>query len=232
MLCQEHMSRRKIARELAASAIAENRPLEWFEELYSRSRREGVVVPWADFVPNSNAVEMLQSQNIEGGGRRALKIGSGLGDDSEYLAEIGFDVVGFDISQSAIQMTKERFPNSKVEYLVADLFMPPPSWKRNFDFVWESYTLQVLPPELREKAIANICSFVADDGLLLVVSRARDSSEPRGEMPWPLTRDELERFEEEGLECCQFDDYVDHETPPVRRFRALYRQQTLGLEHD
>lgn len=154
-----------------------------------------------------------------------MKIGSGLGDDSEYMAEIGFDVVGFDISPTAIQLTKERFPDSKVDYLVADLFALPSSWEDNFDFVWESYTLQVLPPELRKKAIAKISSFLADGGDLIVVSRARESSEPRGEMPWPLTRDELTQFEEEGLECLQFDDYVDDEIPPIRRFRALYRKR-------
>ena len=168
---------------------------------------------------------MLQSHGIEGRNRPALKIGSGLGDDSEYMAKIGFEVVGFDISPTAIQLTKERFPNSKVDYLVADLFAPPPGWKGYFDFVWESYTLQVLPPELRKKAIAGISSFLADGGELIVVSRARNYSEPRGEMPWPLTRDELAQFEEEGLECLQFDDYVDDEDPPIRRFRALYRRR-------
>ena len=219
------MSRRKIARELATMAIAENRPLEWFEELYLKSRTEDATVPSADLVPNPNAVEILQSHGIGGRSRPALKIGSGLGDDSEYMAEIGFDVVGFDISPTAIQLTKERFPDSKVDYLVADLFALPSSWEDNFDFVWESYTLQVLPPELRKKAIAKISSFLADGGDLIVVSRARESSEPRGEMPWPLTRDELTQFEEEGLECLQFDDYVDDEIPPIRRFRALYRKR-------
>ncbi|HEY9834262.1 MAG TPA: hypothetical protein V6D26_27165, partial [Stenomitos sp.] len=90
------------------------------------------------------------------------------------------------------------------------------------NFVLESYTLQVLPPELRVVAISNISNFVAPSGQLLVIARGREESDSPGEMPYPLTRPELEQFESLGLKSQGFEDYFDTECPPVRRFRVLY----------
>ena len=101
----------------------------------------------------------------------------------------------------------------------------PAEWKGSFDFVLESYTLQVLPPDLRPDAIRQIASFVSPGGILLVIARGREPNDPPGNMPWPLTKDELAVFQSVGLKELRFEDYVDDETPPVRRFRATYRRE-------
>jgi hypothetical protein len=44
-------------------------------------------------------------------------------------------------------------------------------------------------------------------------------------MPWPLTRDELAAARSLGLCEVLFEDYMDNEDPPVRRFRACYRRE-------
>lgn len=59
-------------------------------------------------------------------------------------------------------------------------------------------------------------------GTLLLVCRGRDAADPPGDTPWPLTREEL-AARENGLPLVSFEDYYDAETPPVRRFRAVYR---------
>jgi len=110
-----------------------------------------------------------------------------------------------------------------VSYVVADLFSVPSDWRGNFSFVLESYTRQVLPPDLRAKAIRCIASFVAPGGTLLVVARGREPSEHEGKMPWPLTKDELSLFKTEDIKEVSFEDYMDSEDRPVRRFRATYR---------
>lgn len=71
-------------------------------------------------------------------------------------------------------------------------------------------------------AIANISHFVAPSGKLLVIARGREASDPTGEIPYLLTKSELQQLEHHGLRCSSFEDYLDNETPPVRRFRALY----------
>jgi 2-polyprenyl-3-methyl-5-hydroxy-6-metoxy-1,4-benzoquinol methylase len=50
-------------------------------------------------------------------------VGCGLGADAEYLASLGFDTVGFDISETAIRLARERFPGSAVRYVSADLLI-------------------------------------------------------------------------------------------------------------
>ena len=94
-----------------------------------------------------------------------------------------------------------------------------------FDFVLESYTLQTLPMDWRAEAIRRVAQFVAPGGTLLLIARGREPGEPVGNMPWPLTRQELSALPEAGLQEVRFEDFLDQEDPPVRRFLAVYRRQ-------
>ena len=216
--------KRKTARELALQYLEKNDPLGWFDALYVRAGGVHHVIPWADMVPNPNLLQWLDANPIDGINPSALEIGCGLGDNAEALARRGFRVTAFDISETAVQWAMKRFPKSPVAYAVQDQFQPSAEWRGAFDLVVESYTLQVLPPELRPRAIEAISRFVTPGGTLLVICRGREDGEDRGRMPWPLTRKELARFDGNGLERVEFDDYTDNEDPPVRRFRAVYRR--------
>lgn len=212
---------RQLAQRLAHAALRDGEPTAWFEQLYSSGATQDI--PWADLEPNPNLVDWLNREKIAGDGRRAVKVGCGLGDDAEELARRGFAVTAFDISESAIATARRRFPGTRVHYCVADLFSVN-AWQHLFDLVVESYTLQVLPPALRRRAIERVASLVARGGQLLVIARGRDEANPAGEMPWPLTRPELDSFAEAGLDVVRVEDYLDAESPPVRRFRAEYRK--------
>ena len=217
---------RHTARSLCQSAIERGTPTAWFELLYATANCASELIPWADLQPNPNLVAWLdESSSLANvNAQPCLKVGCGLGDDSEYLAERGGVVTAFDIAPTAIRWAKQRFPRSNVDYCVADLLQPPARWSGSFQFVLESYTLQVLPPSLRRVAIENVARFLAPGGRLLVICRAREPDEPEGNMPWPITREELTTFCKQGLELEQLDDYLDVEEPPVRRFRASFRR--------
>lgn len=217
---------RKAAREIAGRFLQKGDALGWFEELYSQADGDPSIIPWADLEPNPNLVEWLDAQRAAGNGSRALKIGCGLGDDAEELNRRGFVTTAFDISLSAIAWCRGRFTDSKVDYSVADLFHLAPSWSKTFDLVVESYTLQVLPPDLRSKAIEAVADLVAENGTLLVIARARNEEDPAGTMPWPITRSEMQEFKTYALLEKSFEDYMDREEPPVRRFRATYNRKT------
>jgi SAM-dependent methyltransferase len=215
---------RAIARRIAQKHVKAGNPLGWFEDLYCQAGDDPTIIPWADLTPNPNLVDWLDN-NRGAGLVRALKVGCGLGDDAEELARRGFETIAFDISAAAIAWCRRRHPQSAVAYVVADLFQAPAEWKAGFDFVLESYTLQVLPPHIRADAARCIASFVAPGGTLLVVNRGREPGESEGKMPWPLTKDELSLFKTAGLKETSFEDYMDGEDPPVRRFRATYKRQ-------
>jgi hypothetical protein len=82
------------AREIAHQHLNAGDPLGWFEDLYSRAGEDTSIIPWADLTPNPNLVEWLDRQTSVSG--LALKIGSGLGDDAEELAQRGFETTAFD----------------------------------------------------------------------------------------------------------------------------------------
>ena len=211
------------ARALAKQFVSDNRPTEWFEVLYAEAEQGVSVVPWADLCPNPNLMAWLD-RNPTACGRKALKVGCGYGDDVEELVRRGYEVTGFDVAPTAISHCRKRFPNSKARYVVADILTSPVEWNQAFDFVLESYTLQVLPPDQRALAIAEIAKLVAPQGTLLVIARGRDLSDDPGLMPWPLTIDDVRQFDATGLRLINLEDFLDQETPPVRRFRVEFRR--------
>jgi len=216
---------RTVARALAREYNARNDPIGWFEALYARAAHSDAgleVIPWADLAPNPHLVAWLDAFPPPAPGARALKVGCGLGDDAEELQRRGYDVTAFDVAPTAIDWCLRRYPHSAVRYLCRDLFDAPDEWERAFDLVVEAYTLQVLPPHVRPTAMARMARFVAPQGRLLVICRGREPDDPEGLMPWPLTRAELDAFRAAGLEELSFEDYVDSEDPPARRFRSAY----------
>ena len=206
-------------------AVDRDRPLAWFEELYGIAKSSGIeIIPWADLKPNPHLLQWLTREQFQGEGKQSLVVGCGLGDDAEELARWGFKVTAFDVSQTAIEMATVRFAASEVEYRVADVLRAPATWAGAFDFVYEAYTLQVLPCQLRKAAAASIASLVAPGGYLLLITRGREDAASLGEVPWPVSRAELSAIEGFGLELVELEDYLDDESPAVRRFRATYRR--------
>jgi SAM-dependent methyltransferase len=212
------------ARALAAAALARGDATGWFEELYATASHAGDI-PWADLAPNPSLLSWLTDSSVAGAGRRALKIGAGLGDDAEALAQRGFAVTAFDIAPSAVSWARTRFPHSQVDLRVADVLAPPAEWRSSFDFILESYTLQVLPGDVRPVAARNIVEMLVPGGTLLLIARGRDRTDDEGTMPWPLTPEEA-RGLFAALELVCFEDFVDDEDPPVRRLRAEFRRHT------
>ena len=145
--------RRARTRELAAEYIRKGDPVGWFEALYEEAKRGEAKVPWDDFAPDPRLLDFWKMHPCETAGKRAMVIGSGFGDDAEQLAAWGFKTTGFDVSKTAIDWAKKRFPQTQVEYVVADLFDPPASWLKSFDFVLEIFTVQSFPAELPRVAV-------------------------------------------------------------------------------
>jgi SAM-dependent methyltransferase len=188
----------------------------WFEELYVRAAGGEALVPWDRGEPNPRLVEWTAGRSERGGGRRALVIGAGLGDDAEHVSALGYDTVAFDIAPTAIAGALQRYPGSRVSYLVADLLDPPAEWRGAFDLVVESITVQALPERLHAEATARVASFVAPGGTLLVLSGAREASEHVDGPPWPLTRAEIEAFAAGDLRMVGIEALRDTH----RRWRA------------
>ncbi len=207
-----------------AESLPDDHPTAWFERLYVRAEAGEAIVPWARDEPNRLLTQWTRKRGLAGEDRRALVVGSGLGDDAECVASLGFDTVAFDIAPTAIAVARRRFPASPVHYHVADLLDPPAAWRGAVDFVLESITVQALPPSLHPSAIAAVAGLVAPGGTLLVLSAARETAEPADGPPWPLTREEIDTFAAHNLSPVRVEELRDESTPGIRRWRAEYER--------
>jgi len=212
-------------RAAAQEAIRNGEPLAWYDRVYAEAAGETSAVPWADLVPNPALVAWGSKEpgaSVLAEKRRALVVGCGLGDDAEWLAARGADVVAFDIAPNAIAWCKRRFLASTVAYQVGDLLAPPEAWRGGFDLVFEAYTLQALASELRVRAADQLPTFVAPGGVLVVVGRGADApARFEDGPPWALARTEIERAGA-GLALEAWEDGPDEEG--VRRFTGTFRR--------
>lgn len=211
-------------REIAQAYVDKGDFMGLFEALYVEAAHSPEDIPWADMRPNPQLIAWLEATDRPTVGPRVLVVGCGLGDDAETLSSAGFDVTAFDIAPTAVALCQARFPESKVNYRVADLLNLPGELTGQFDFVVEIYTVQAMERRYRVSALRGLASALAPGGLLLIIARGREEDEDPGHLPWPLTKAELAELQRLGLREAGFEEYHDDETPPVRRFRASYRR--------
>lgn len=211
-----------LAREIARSFHQQGDFTGWFETLYQRSDGDDGKIPWADLAVNALLTEWLDANDEHGRERKALVVGCGLGDDAEELSRRGFDVTAFDVSDTAVAWCKKRFPESVVDYCQADVLALPSSWQGRSDFVWEAYTIQSLPLDLRNKIMDSIASVIKPGGGLLLVCQGCDEGDERPRIPWPLTRRELAYFQKLGFVEKSFKESMASGDALSRRFLAHY----------
>jgi SAM-dependent methyltransferase len=205
-------------RRLSGEAVRDGDPTAWFERLYSDAAQGHAIVPWDRRAPHPLLVDWVERQPATSG--LTLVVGSGLGDDAAFLAARGYRVIAFDISRSAIESARRRFPTSPVDFRIADLLNPPAEWRQHFDLVVETYTTQSLPVRLRPTVVLHVGRFVAPGGQLVVLAVARDGDEPIDGPPWPLSRADIESFAVEGLEVLSLEEIRD--PPGTHHWRAVF----------
>lgn len=225
---------RERVREIASEHYRRGDVMGWFEALYAEAGGDNSIIPWADLEPNRFFKAWAESTGLQGNGRRALVVGCGLGDDAKYLHDLGFEVTAFDISPTAIEWAKRLYGEDDIRFVARDLFDPPQSWNftqtgeaktGGFDFVLEIYTIQPLPIDMRERVVDAIGDFVAEGGTLVVVTRGRDDDEEPDELPWPMSRRDLSRFESCGLSQTDFVVMPADEEGEPPRFVVEYTRR-------
>lgn len=198
---------------------AHNKASAWFDELYQKNKNTHENIPWARLAVNPLLQTYLDEEKVHKGS--ALVIGCGLGDDAKALELAGYDVTAIDVSQSALNLAKERFPESSIRFIKQDIF----EYEEQFSFVFEAFTIQSLPVEFREKMITAISETLTDDGTLLLVAHKRE--EAFQGPPWPLEKHELDLFKAKGLTELSYEIHTEASQISNSRFRVLYTKGNL-----
>ncbi len=217
---------------MAASTLALQTTVEYFETIYEEARGDAAQIPWSDGRPKPALVNWLNAvaPSLLRCGSRVAVVGCGLGEDARELIKRGYDVTAFDCSRTAVSWANKLDPENSRCYFTADLFNPPAKWKHRFDLVVEINTIQALVPERQAEAVKAIAGLMSPHGHLLVICRA--SEEPASiddGPPWALTCDELlSATTAAGLKPASAAEavtvFMDDEDPPVRRMRALFKR--------
>ena len=200
-----------------------NKISTWFDDLYKEHENEDKHhnIPWARKDVNP-LLQTYLNEDIEHNGR-ALVIGCGLGDDAYALDKAGYEVIAIDISQTALNLAKDRFLDSNIVFEKQDIFNMPKEYHEHFDFVFESLTIQSLPVEFRQKMIKAVVDSVAKSGKLLVIAHKRNSL--KDGPPWPLTQDEVDLFKSNAMKELSFELVNEESKVSDVKFRVLYQKQ-------
>jgi SAM-dependent methyltransferase len=202
-----------------------------FDAAYRNAAGNASAVPWHRDGPNAPLVwwQNHEAPGLVRPGGRVAVVGCGLGDDVAEIEGRGYDVVGLDVSSTAIEWARTRHAACADRFVIADTMSPPSRLRARFDLVVEVYTLQSLPISLREPALVGVASLMKPHGTLLVICRGRCESEPcdagKGP-PYPISRPELEDLAaRQGLSPLrEIEEFMDGETPQKRRLRVALRR--------
>lgn len=108
-------------------------------------------------------------------GAEILDVGCGSGEHAAWLAGRGFEVVGFDFSEHAIERARDTHGSVEgVTFLAADATSSGTLPDRSFDAVLDRGCFHMIPPGLQAPYGANLARWTRPRGaLLLAVSLAK-----------------------------------------------------------
>ncbi len=169
-----------------------------WEDMYIQTRPEAL--PWNAGGPDPDLVRLIKGGTIPVG--QALDIGTGPGHDAVFLIQHGFNVIGIDISPSAVVLARENASNAGLFgfFQQGDIRRIPVE-DRFIDFVYDRGCFHVLAPKDQGTAVHEIHRVLKKGGLFLL--RVFSDKEPPSPSPLPRERAQGEgphRFTRKELE--------------------------------
>jgi cyclopropane fatty-acyl-phospholipid synthase-like methyltransferase len=120
-------------------------------------------LPWDTNEPDENLVQLLESKTMSPG--QALEIGCGTGTNAIWLAQHGFEVLGVDISQSAIDRANQKITDHSLscDFAVLD-FLHDNHLPGLYDFVFDRGCFHSFDQEADRSLFARRVSHVLKTG--------------------------------------------------------------------
>jgi cyclopropane fatty-acyl-phospholipid synthase-like methyltransferase len=147
---------------------------EIFENIYKTSG-----AGWTKSEPPAELVELVENEKLAP--CKAIDIGCGEGFYSIYMASQGFDVLGIDLSERAIEYAKgnaERIKH-RIRFMAIDVSSLL-ELKETFDFILEWSVLHHIMPPQRQNYIKDVSKILNKGGKYLSVCFSDKSHEVVG----------------------------------------------------
>ncbi len=145
--------------------------------------------PWSIGEPQPEIAALIEEGKFHGD---VLDAGCGEAAVSLYLAERGFTTVGLDLSPTAIEMAREEAAKrglTNASFEVADIASFT-GYDRRFGTIVDSTLFHSMPVEQRDGYQQSIARAAAPGASYFVLVFARNN-QPEGDLPNPVTEDEL-----------------------------------------
>jgi SAM-dependent methyltransferase len=194
---------------------------------WNESYASGEPLPWDTGTPDPLLVEMIESRAITPG--RALDIGCGTGTNAIFLAQHGFNVLGVDISEVAVNRARAK-AQPRCRFDVADFLVAAPTGGP-FDFVFDRGCFHIFDDESERSRFAhNVSSALAERGLWLSLIGSTEGA-PRDEGPPRRSARDVVNAIEPSLEIVQlrsaeFTVYDEH----LKSWLCLSRKRTIPAQ--
>lgn len=153
---------------------------------------------------DNNLIELMDFLEIKQG--KALELGSGAGDLSIKLHDLGFDVTGVEISETAVEWARQKAGN--IRFIHQSVTESQLLENETFDLILDGNCLHCLFDDDRVKLYDNISRLLKPEGYFYVASViANNEGDSALVGPIPrcfLTKDQLlQELEFHGFECLK-----------------------------
>ena len=166
---------------------------------WNESYASGESLPWDTGTPDRLLAELIESRAIAPG--RTLEIGCGTGTNAIFLAQHGFDVLGIDISEVAVNKARAK-AHGRCRFDVVD-FLAAPLAGGPFQFVFDRGCFHVFDGEdERARFAENVAAELVEDGLWLSLIGSTEGA-PRDEGPPRRSARDVMNAIEPSLEVVQ-----------------------------
>lgn len=166
---------------------------------------------WQIGKPQSVVMDLCERGKFRG---PILDCGCGTGDNSIYLANQGFHVVGFDFLSHPIDIANSNLANETIkphlEFRVADA-LKLSTWSERFATVLDCGLYHVFPEKIRTTYIAGLHHVLARNGKLLLLCFS--DLEPGTHGPLRITKTQIEDDFSNGWKVIAIERSILEFTP-------------------
>ena len=193
---------------------------EHWEKFYTQT--DPASLPWNAGGPDPDLVRLVNSGTIPVG--QALDIGTGPGHDAVFLIQRGFNVIGIDISPTAVVLARQNASSAGLFgfFQEGDIRRIPVE-DHFIDFAYDRGCFHVLEPADRPKAVGEVHRVLRDGGLFLL--RVFSDKEPPGDGPHRFTRRELENLFDKKFKTLKFWEGIFEGARKPKSYSMLMEKQ-------
>jgi SAM-dependent methyltransferase len=144
-------------------------------------------MPWYNENLDYDLEEELNRRKISSG--KFLDLGTGPATQAVLLAKRGFNVIGSDLSESAVNRAGNVYANQKNVNFIVDDILNSKLKENEFDYIFDRGCFHVLLPTDRQRYVMKIKQILKHSGTLFL--KCFSNKEPRQEGPYKFSQNEI-----------------------------------------